>query len=340
MSALRLIGKKRLSFEIVMKYFLEIFPQFVETPERTTILKFLLNQLQAEGWLEFPSARNKDAWYQDSNSNCPRWITLVIEDVSSSESLQKIIAETIWVKELHFAPELRLRRQIEMAARINEFLKCRRNDMMMVPLRERAVEIFGDEKKLDSLVRKSTLFNGRLPLSLIGAFEVDPPLSFTQFESKSQVILILENYHSYWSFCEWNHRTLEYRAIIYGAGNAILRSNYSLSRILSQTNASVVEYLGDLDEAGLRIAIELFNSHYSEFRYFFPASRFYKWLLEKGNKRETAARAKAPSGLHSFFGEETTSLILDLIDEGKWIPQESLGLEALTKYFSSGADAR
>ncbi len=45
----------------------------------------------------------------------------------------------------------------------------------MVPMRERSLDIFGNEKFLDLRVKGSSLFSGRLSLAVIGAERVDMP---------------------------------------------------------------------------------------------------------------------------------------------------------------------
>lgn len=334
LSSLRKTAKKRIAFDALLELFLERFPHLLEDPDRTTHLFSMLEQLDADGHLQQPSVNSKSAWFLSCNSGCPKWVTLTSDEGAASDSLRRLASETMWVKELHFAPELRLGKHIELALTINEFLKQRKGNMMMVPLRERSLQIFGDEKRLDSLVKKSSLFSGRMPLSDIGAFEVEPPLSITKYGGSGQAILVVENYHSFWSLCRWNEQSLEYRAIVYGAGNSILKSKHLLKNLIMDLEVPTIEYLGDLDEAGFRIAIALFNAFYCEPRFFFPAERFYKWLFEFGCKRACIEPATVPSGMNRFFTDQSLAFELcNLISEQEWIPQESLGLEDLVFNF-------
>jgi hypothetical protein len=67
-------------------------------------------------------------------------------------------------------------RQIDVLACVNAFLIANRGKLgTTVQNRERALQIFGDEKYLDGAVAGDLLY-GHLPLSVIGACNPEPPL--------------------------------------------------------------------------------------------------------------------------------------------------------------------
>ena len=60
--------------------------------------------------------------------------------------------------------------------KLNSFLSERREDRVDVPIKERSLEIFGDEKRLDAL-RNTVLFDdGRLTLEHLRCFAVAEPM--------------------------------------------------------------------------------------------------------------------------------------------------------------------
>ena len=54
---------------------------------------------------------------------------------------------------------------------VNDFLLRRRGLLPLVPAKERSLEIFGDEKRLQRMCQSGMLM-GKLPLSVLGCFQV------------------------------------------------------------------------------------------------------------------------------------------------------------------------
>ena len=52
---------------------------------------------------------------------------------------------------------------------VNDFLLRRRGLLPLVPAKERSLEIFGDEKRLQRMCQSGMLM-GKLPLSVLGCF--------------------------------------------------------------------------------------------------------------------------------------------------------------------------
>ena len=60
---------------------------------------------------------------------------------------------------------------------VNDFLLRRRGLLPLVPAKERSLEIFGDEKRLQRMCQSGMLM-GKLPLSVLGCFQVSAPLPY------------------------------------------------------------------------------------------------------------------------------------------------------------------
>lgn len=124
---------------------------------------------------------------------------------------------------------------------INAFLiSARDRKPTQAPTRERSLQIFGDEKRLDDLRKgKTGLFEGRISLEDLLCYPVAPPLPCEMPPQRpyGRPVLVLENYHSYDSFCRWNRQAALYAAIACGAGNAFRQGADNLDDLIAATAA-------------------------------------------------------------------------------------------------------
>ena len=204
-----------------------------------------------------------------------------------------------------------------------------------MPTRERSLQIFGNEKRLDNIRKgESTLFDGRISLDDLHCYPVAPPLPCEAPGSPSpgRLILVLENFHSYDSFRRWNRETALYAAVAFGGGNAFRQGAGNLDDLIVLTVADGVLYVGDLDPAGIDILLGVNERRRAEGRTLVqPHCGLYGWLLAHGCRRPLG---KAPrDGLAARLGEafpaDIASALGELWAEGLRIPQESFGLEQL-----------
>lgn len=328
-------GRKRIAIDIVRKIFAQIYPERENHPERTAYLKSDLQRLVDSALLAYPSKTNRRGWLPETSPILPAWIVLI----ARPQPKPVIDAATIpWLAELSFCTELTRTRSLEAALAINNFLIEHRHDLTPVPLRERSLQIFGDEKRLDSLVGNGALFGGRLPLTVIGAFELEQPLVYEVGEA-GKPLLVVENHHTYWSLCQWNKRSKRYSAIVYGAGSNFSSTGNAIDVVLNQVDGTGIEYFGDIDAAGLEIpyvfSTRRFRTNHAGA---LPAKDLYQWLLEHGVKR-TFIESNALAKIHEdkyieWLGcDGQIDGVRKLFQEKQWIPQESLGTEALLKFF-------
>lgn len=75
---------------------------------------------------------------------------------------------------------------------VNDFLLRRRGERALVPAKERSLEIFGDEKRLDQMCKAGMLM-GKLPLSALGCFQVAAPLPYRLADARGKPALVVEN---------------------------------------------------------------------------------------------------------------------------------------------------
>ncbi|SOZ68589.1 conserved hypothetical protein [Cupriavidus taiwanensis] len=326
---------KRVALDDVRRFFFEVRPELSSSPVRNAELLAALKALEAAGQIQLP---REGSWEKRGNPPLPNWIQLVRE---APAKVREDFAAVAWVPEMGFWPELTPAARIA-AKQINAFLLRRRGQFRMVPMKERSLEIFGDEKKLDSLQTGGMLFGGRLSLADIGAYVVPMPLAYRQADAPGRPLLILENLNSFHSFGEWNHEARRYSAVVYGAGQGFRSSGAALGQVLREVEGVGAEYLGDLDPTGVRIPLEFNAAAVPGSALLEPAQEFYSWLLMHGNRRERVEEQQTPVGLaQAWLGAKLGDALETMWRDGWWMPQEGLGLERLFKepFLPVGGDA-
>lgn len=317
---LRRVGRRRIQLAELRRLWLIAHPEQSQNVDRDSLLLAELNRMSLAGALALPAP----ASYQHAGSPpMPLFVTLA--SIKRETSAPVNWAEIPWLPVMGFWPELKPS-ELEVARQLNEWMLRRRGNFAVVPLRERAIEIFGDEKFLDLRVRAGMLFNGRLPIAEIGAMQVAHPLPYRAVDVSGRPMLVVENHHTYWSFCEWNRRARRYKAIVYGNGRAFVVTGGALAEAMRECAATEVEYFGDIDPAGIQIPVGFNVAGDGTVR---PAVALYRKLLDLG--RAGPLGVPVPKDL-SFVQAWLPELHVEIIDAwraGLRYAQEALGTEQL-----------
>lgn len=311
--------------------YLRAHPDALDAPDLRRLLLDALRRLERDEVVDLPAPGPR--WDTSGSPALPR--TASLRSAGRARRSQKAHA---WLPALAFAADERHPvRRADLRA-INAFLvsaPARDKSLPPVPTRERSLQIFGNEKRLD-LIRKGepTLFEGRISLDDLHCYPVAPPLPFETpgNPSAGRPILVLENYHSYDSFRRWNREAALYAAVAYGGGNAFRQGAGNLDELIARTAADGAFYVGDLDPPGIDILLGVNHRRRAEGRTLLrPHRGLYGWLLAYGCRRPLD---KAPrDGLATRLGKVFPTGIADSLGElwaqGLRIPQESFGLEQL-----------
>ena len=241
-----------------------------------------------------------------------------------------------WVPELAFAGSEKGPRRTTLAA-INRFLcKYRGIALHEVPVNERSLQIFGNEKRLETYLDPDgfTLFGGRIPVGLIGCRPVTPPLAFEVPDTPAPgaPVLVLENLHPWESFRLWNAARGSYAAIACGYGNAVRKTHRQLEQVTGLTGASGLLYLGDLDPQGIEILTGVNRERRARgLELLEPHCGLYRWLLRHGHRRrgDAVAKPRTPPDLPDWLPGDIAGGLAELWAAGEIIPQESFGTEQL-----------
>lgn len=315
--------RKRVPLDEVKRVYYSLYPEVQNSPERQALLLQALRDLESQRLLNLPAP---GSWEKVGSPPLPTWVALVREAQVTDTSGY---SEVSWVPELGFWPKLKPM-QLADAKAINDFLLRRRDSLTPVPIKERSLEIFGDEKRLDALRTGTSLFIGRLPLTALGAFLVPLPLPYRQASAPGKPVLVVENHNSFWSFGEWNQTALRYSAVVYGAGEVFRSTGQALGQVLMEVGGHGAEYLGDLDPKGVGIPLDFNRESDAQGWPVRPALDLYRWLLEHGRTREKpTCRGAAAESATAWLGPELGETLTELWAQGLWIPQEALGFEQL-----------
>ncbi len=306
---------------------------------RERLMKRLL-ELVGEGRVTLPSERGA-AWDRSARPPIPEWVALARPALPPPP----VDATTVpWAPELAFVPRTP-GVDLGAALAIQAFLAAGGRSRPRVPSRERSVQLFGDEKRLERLLRTPLFAEGRLDLGVLRCFSMAPPLVFEAGPAGSagRPCLVVENHHTWWSFCQWNRRVGDYSAIVYGAGGGFGRDAVLfLDERCRSWGTSTAEYFGDLDRDGLLIPWRAGTQFAAPLALrLVPAERWYARLLERAS--EVALPAGAPIEVEAdvwpWLPAALRAGVADLFARGVRVPQELVGLEELAQEPRAAAPA-
>lgn len=238
-----------------------------------------------------------------------------------------------WEPEMQFVVEARAMVNPDDLLRLNSFFKDRTQQRLMVPIKERSLLIFGDEKRLDLLLGSTLFRTGRLSLDLLKCEIVGEPLGWKRGPTDTGRILVIENAATWHSYAKWNAQRRIFSAVIYGCGNCFADGIRYLADILAEFSAPQrIFYFGDLDPQGLRIPIEAAQRSVSlGLPTVKPDLWSYSNLLKAGCGREVEFEASEPATEIEFeWLSQLAEPTRKILESGKRLAQEHIGWEFLS----------
>lgn len=187
----------------------------------------------------------------------PRVKYLFADELPDASGAKFDFASVNWASPLTFVARETVTVGSAELLKLNEFLLKQPRSQQVVPIKERSLEVFGDEKRLDALVDSALFREGRLTLALLGCEMVAEPLAWKRgpAAAATRPVIVLENAATWHSYARWNAMTAQFSAVIYGGGNRFVDGVSFLAEIFRELGGPRrVFYFGDLDSAGLRIA--------------------------------------------------------------------------------------
>ncbi|MCC8256237.1 Wadjet anti-phage system protein JetD domain-containing protein [Vibrio campbellii] len=337
----QLVGTERIKvkFGLVREIYLQSHPEHQSSPDIDQLVTQAIYTLVAQGRCELPSANRRSNWSGPNNS-IPSFIMVPANRKQSKAAASvrawhpKIVPLVTGSQKITHPAALARLGQLS-----RWFAKTEGHQLMVIPLRERALEIFGDEKALDSKKDGVIYAVGEHVLTFedIGAFYVAPPIPWEAPDGDYTIlngrpILFIENSNTYYSFARWNRQHKVYAAVAYAKGNQISASISDLSWIDENFPDSPLQYFGDLDPEGISIMQRANNTmKKGQSQSIIPARQLYWYLIHQGIRKTCSQDTKAVDAeqLVQGFGIDLTREIRALFRSGERIAQESLRLDVL-----------
>lgn len=207
------------------------------------------------------------------------------------------------------------------------------------PFTYRSLQLTGNEKRLGELVRTALFKPGRLSLDFLGCAPDIPPLALERV-GEGPVALVFEN-ASAWR-CAYDVLThlprSPYGFLGYGAGAVFEKSILHLK--LSRHQIERIEYIGDLDRPGLRIASACARLARAEgLPPLVPAQGLHQAMVQaaqnfgypEGMEYRTEEKRRDPQDetLVTWLPETIRAKVLLILRAGRRIPEEVLGPEEM-----------
>lgn len=204
-----------------------------------------------------------------------------------------------------------------------------------VPIEERSLEILDDEKALSAEVTKRLFTTGALTLDLLACYPTPIPFPSQHVPGIGPArLLVAENnatFHSILTAARLLDPDIRPDLHVgWGCGNQFPTSISAVTML--QPAPTALYYVGDLDAAGLRIAV---NAAAAAAAHRLPPLRpavpLYDWLLAHGNPRADRSNTGVgdPGALLGWLPDRLRGPVAGLLRERRRIPQETLGLRAL-----------
>ncbi|MFF7413356.1 hypothetical protein [Streptomyces lydicus] len=329
--------RKRILFDDLADAAYTANPALLTAPERRNLLADALNTLQTAGALRLPAT--KKHWDHTALPPLPRWA----ERIDPPRSATHRPAARSWAAELSFLDGRRLSQHDHgLFTPLNDFLLAGGATSEPVPLRDRACQLFGDEKYLDGIHDSKWVLEGLLSVrDHLRAYLTPEPLNVIEL-GPAPWLLIVENTAAFDNLRrilrQWPHRD-EVGWIAFGDGDRIAASISTLPERLAETGHRLTEilYYGDLDFDGLHcVALASQRSVSVGLPPLTAAGGLYAALLNRTHRKAAAVSAEAARSVCSWLTTPLGPRTTHLLTSGAIVRQEALHLTALRVLLTPG----
>jgi hypothetical protein len=293
---------------------------------RRRILSELITELAAAQVAELPALRSYD---RSEIPALPKF--LILPRDSPVPGPRKAV---VWHPSLAWVPQAGLTRsQMYVIEQVNQWLHHSR-DHLVVPSRERSLEVFSDEKALDRLIGTALFGPGRLSLELLRCRRVAPRLH-CESAGDGDLLLVMENSDTFDSLLTVLRGRGDHRVglVGWGAGTGFEASILSIAHI--DRAITEIRYFGDLDENGLRVpanaAALATSAGLPSVR---PATGLYEVMFRQGTPLPGRRKlsAEAADDLASWLAPDHHQQAARLLVTGERLAQEAAGLAYLSRH--------
>jgi hypothetical protein len=318
--------RRRVELTELQTLLLAAEPALAHAPERRSRLAEVIDELVDAGVVQLPSERSYD---RSARPALPRFVCV---EGPARQPRRISGAGVAWRPELAWAAEVSFDEQTlsDMRA-INAFLRDGGAERPIAPLRERSLQLFGHEKRLEALMGGQLFFEGRLTLAQLRCEEVHPPFVYERIGDGADV-LVVENHHTFVSLCRALPPNGPAGIVVYGAGAHFKGSVTYLADL--PTPPRRVLYFGDLDVDGLDIPVHANGvAAAAGLPAIEPAAVLYRLLLDHGTpiSVENPPSSYRVRKLTVWLPEELRAAAAAVLDAGQRLAPEWVGTELLAE---------
>ncbi|UQU67555.1 DUF2220 family protein [Couchioplanes caeruleus] len=303
-------------------------PTLVGDPSARTRLAAVLAGLAEAGAVVLPKTRS--GWDHRTNPPLPLWV-----GKTRPRRVRSTPVPRVWPQALEAAAAIATRPdEHQLLDRIATWLR-NNPGAEPVPLEERSLEILDDEKALAIETTKRLFTTGALTLDLLACYPTPIPFPSQYVPGRGPTrLLVAENNATFHSLLQ-AARQLDPDVrpdlhIGWGCGNQFPTSITAVA--LLDPAPTALYYVGDLDVAGLRIAVSAAAiAKAQRLPPLQPAAALYRWIFASGVPRldRSNTGAKASSTLVAWMPQDLHPSVAQLLEQRQRIAQETLGLRAL-----------
>jgi len=324
---------KRIPAEVLLRGASRFDPGLIGDPAARSRLRDVLDELHTAGRITLPAARSRTGWDTRVLPSIPSWVTRI----DASPPPRPARPPQVWPSALEAAARIASRSdEYELLERVAAWMRDN-PEPDLVPIQERSLELFDDEKALDAYLKTRLFTSAALTLDLLACFI--PPVPFVSQHLSGTGptrLLVVENLATYTSFLKALQERADPRPdlhLAWGGGNSFTQSVLSIPTLSPAPTR--VYYFGDLDLAGIQIAVNAAaQAEAARLPRLLPAEPCYRFLLDEPghSRRPDGTNRHATPDYHalcSWLPAALRSKAMNLLRERQRVPQERLGIQAL-----------
>lgn len=213
---------RRVPLKVLRVAFAQHDPTGAASSGARTRLRAAIEELVTQGRIVLP--KQQKSYEAHVIPALPIWV----ERPASPRAVRPEIPSRVWRPELAAAASLAAApAEFDVLARVDAFLRNSGSSRPFVPHRERSLEVFGNEKRLDALMHTRLFTSGALTLRLLRCFRAPLPLTaqYVGDPGSDPELLIVENHATYASVLTAGRERIAKGAVGFGVGYG-LGTNY------------------------------------------------------------------------------------------------------------------
>jgi hypothetical protein len=301
----------------------------LESGKQRETLRLILDELCNAKLIKYPKSQR--LWNKSALPHLPAWVSR-----ATPKKIFEHANDIIWSPELSFFADTKKRSDSPWIAVDTWLKKNRGKQLNKKPLRERSLDIFGDEKALDALVATTVFKNGLITFDSLGCFYVPEPIPWAPgpIGSESKCGICVENATTYDTLCRFNKEAGLWGFVAYGRGNNFVSMTDGVVQVLESYGHKCILYFGDADHEGIEIAARGVKGLAESGISIELDSRLYAILIESGTEASAKSGGELSQKAAALVMNSGLLPLIDIFRRNRRIAQEWAGIDALRRTFN------